>query len=396
MKFTKQNIKDLNIRKSRYIVMDDSTPNFGIKVYPSGKKAFIIKVKSGSKTKEYTISDCSVDSAAEARKKSAEVIKKYHKGIDVKAQEKQEQVQNKTLESCVEDYLKRKNPKASTQADIKKYKAAWTKWLKKPIKDITQAMVLRSYDKRVKESFHAARLEAAYLRTIWNFFKKELKLGESPTVILNEDRKGWSKKTTKKRRLNVETASEWFAALDNINERDRSMFLVAYYSGMRAGEIMGLTWKSLSFKNRSLHLDDTKNGEPLDIPLNSQTIKVLEAIKESEFKHMVFVFPAVDRKGNVSAMKYYSKSLTKLKAVGVMWSVHDARRGFISAGGLTGSNSYMVRQLVNHAGEESTHDGYHDYDIVDLRPTSQKIGDYLENQLTTDNVVQLHPEKEVG
>jgi len=72
-----------------------------------------------------------------------------------------------------------------------------------------------------------------------------------------------------------------------------------------------------------------------------------------------------------------------------MWSPHDARRGFVSAGGLTGCNSYMVRQLVNHISEESAHDGYHDYDIVDLRPTTQTIGDYLEKQLHADNVIEF-------
>jgi len=143
---------------------------------------------------------------------------------------------------------------------------------------------------------------------------------------------------------------------------------------------MGLEWKNINFKNNSLYIPTTKNGTPLDIPLNSYAIDVLAEVKNHEGKHKKFVFPQYDKKSAASPMKYYSKSLTKLKKQGVLWSPHDSRRGYINAGGVTGCNSYMIKQLVNHASEESAHDGYNHYTIGELRPATQTIGDYLEAQ----------------
>lgn len=172
--------------------------------------------------------------------------------------------------------------------------------------------------------------------------------------------------------------------------RDETLFKLIYFTGLRAGEAMQLKWDNINFKNNSLHLSDTKNGNPLDIPLNSYAVELLQSIKEGEYKHKKYIFPSVDKKDNVVSMKYYSKSLSNLKKQGVMWSSHDSRRGFINAGGVSGCNSYMIKQLVNHSdnGQEA-HAGYNHYTIGELRPTTETIGDYLFNQLHSTNVVEF-------
>lgn len=389
MKFTKKNIAVLEPKGSKeYFVPDDAMENFGIFVYPSSLKKFGVKVRFGTSKKQKTIQDEWTDiSIPDARVIAADYIKQYKKGIDVTKEEKKKVLKNKTLNDCIDEYLP--TTKVTTQKDINKCKKAWRTWLNKPIRNITQDMILKAYDKRVKVSFHGARLEAAYLRSIWNHFKKALGLGESPTIILNEDRKGWSKKTTSHRRLDIETAIEWYSAIQILPVRDKNLFQLIYFTGLRAGEAMNLEWSSINFKNNTLHISDTKNGEPLNIPLNTQAIDVLLSIRDGEYKHKRYIFPQVSNKGDVSSMKYYSKSLTKLKEQGVMWSPHDSRRGFINAGGVTGCNSYMIKHLVNHISEESAHDGYNRYTIGELRPTTQTIGDYLENQLHPSNVVEF-------
>lgn len=382
MKFIKKNIDALEPRDSKYYVMDDALEDFGIKVYPSGKKSFIVRLRFGSSKKEKVIKDITLTSISDARRTAGEYIDQYKKGVDVTKEEKKKVVKNKSLKKCIEDYLK--TVKTGTHKSVNEAKLIWDD---KPLRNISSLMVLKLYDERVKISFHGARQEAAYLRAIWNQNKKELNLDDSPTLILNEDRKGWNKKTTKHRRLDHETAIEWSKAIETVSTRDKSMFKLVYFTGLRAGEAMSLEWDNINFKNTSLHIPDTKNGKPLDIPLNSQAIAVLESIKSGKYKHKKYIFPQVDQKGKVTAMKYYSKSLAKLKKQGVNWSPHDSRRGFINAGGVTGCNSYMVKQLVNHTDSTEAHDGYHYYTLGELRPATQTIGDHLNNQLSSSNVV---------
>jgi integrase len=381
MKLTKSSINNLPIKDSKYYIMDGGLDNFGIKVYPSGKKTYIVRVRFKTSKKEYAIGDVANKTIGQAKDEARDIIKQYKNGVDVKAEEKKNQLKDKTLGQCIEDYLT--TVKKGSQSSIIKAKKIWDKegWLKKPLRKITQLMVLRLYDKRVIKSFHGARQEAAYLRSIWNLNKKDLNLIETPTLILNEERKGWSKKTVKTRRLDFETASKFYNALDTLPYRDRNLFLLSYFTGMRAEEMMQLEWSNIDLNNKSLHIPDSKTGQPLDIPLNTHAIDILLSILNGEFKHKRYIFTQVNKAGNVEPMKYYSKSLTKLKNQGVLWSPHDSRRGFITCADVIGISHYMAKQLTNHVIDQDIHGGYIHYTIAEMRQASQRIADELYKQL---------------
>lgn len=385
MKFSKPNIDKLEPKKSKYLMMDDALEFFGVMVYPSGKKTFIVRIRQQGKQKLYTLPAFPATSINQARKLAAPIIEKFQQGVDIKKLEASERTKNMTLRTCIDGYLPTVKP--TTQKDINKCLIyGWVNWLDKPIKSITERTLLTRYDQRAKESKNRARLEMAYLRSIWNHHKKALKLPESPTTVLNEERKGWAKTNTRTRRLDFETASKWYAALNAINPRDRSLFLLIYYTGLRSIDAKALRWTNIDLDNQSLHLPDTKNGLPLNIPLSSQAMRVLNDTTKS----CEFVFSQVSRSGEIGAMTSYSKSTVKIKEQGVEFSPHDARRGYIVAGGVLGLNSYMIKQLVNHKDNSDVHAAYQVYTVAELRSTAQQISNHLESHLYAGaNVVEF-------
>jgi len=50
---------------------------------------------------------------------------------------------------------------------------------------------------------------------------------------------------------------------------------VALYTGMRAGEIKGLTRRQVNLDNRTVHLTETKNGSSRTVPLTREAVAVL-------------------------------------------------------------------------------------------------------------------------
>lgn len=58
----------------------------------------------------------------------------------------------------------------------------------------------------------------------------------------------------------------------------RPVILMAYYAGMRRGEILGLTWKQVDLAGRMIRLgaEDTKEGRKKRVPLREEVIAVLE------------------------------------------------------------------------------------------------------------------------
>ena len=59
------------------------------------------------------------------------------------------------------------------------------------------------------------------------------------------------------------------------------IMLIAIETGLRRGEIMGLTWDAIDLKARTAHIPQTKTGKPRTIPLTDAALAVLASIPRS-------------------------------------------------------------------------------------------------------------------
>jgi len=67
----------------------------------------------------------------------------------------------------------------------------------------------------------------------------------------------------------------------------KPVLLTAYYTGMRRGEILNLTWDRLDLKNGVIRLkpEDTKTSEGRSIPLHPVLTNMLQTVKVRFLKH---------------------------------------------------------------------------------------------------------------
>lgn len=56
----------------------------------------------------------------------------------------------------------------------------------------------------------------------------------------------------------------------------------AIQTGMRRGEVMGLSWSDVDITNRKVYLHKTKNGESRQVPLTLRAIEVLKALPKTD------------------------------------------------------------------------------------------------------------------
>jgi integrase len=90
------------------------------------------------------------------------------------------------------------------------------------------------------------------------------------------------------KRVNLQLESLLLSSCDQLSlSLLRSIIEFAIQTGMRRGEIMGLTWADIDLPNRKAYLHHTKNGEPRQVPLTRQAMAVLTALSRDEEK----VFP---------------------------------------------------------------------------------------------------------
>jgi integrase len=60
--------------------------------------------------------------------------------------------------------------------------------------------------------------------------------------------------------------------------RVHAAFLLSIETGMRAGEMAGLTWDCIDIDCRVAHLPRTKNGRARDVPLSLEAVRILQAL----------------------------------------------------------------------------------------------------------------------
>jgi len=65
---------------------------------------------------------------------------------------------------------------------------------------------------------------------------------------------------------------------DNKTRRVGLAFLLALETGMRAGEILSLTWHNIHLADQYIHLPATKNGDSRDVPISRRAVEILRTL----------------------------------------------------------------------------------------------------------------------
>jgi len=81
-KLTQRFIEALRADGGDEIVFDETVPGFGVRVYRSGRKSYVIQYRSQKRTRRYTIGNCNVLTTLQAREEARSLLAGVRKGKD--------------------------------------------------------------------------------------------------------------------------------------------------------------------------------------------------------------------------------------------------------------------------------------------------------------------------
>ena len=87
------------------VIWDRALTGFGVRVYPSGAKVYVVQTRGPAGTKRITVGRHGVIGAAEARRRAALIIARVHAGEDL-APQKAQKPAGPTLAALAERYLR--------------------------------------------------------------------------------------------------------------------------------------------------------------------------------------------------------------------------------------------------------------------------------------------------
>ena len=153
----------------------------------------------------------------------------------------------------------------------------------------------------------------------------------------------------------------------------RDIITTGYYTGMRRGEILNLTWDKVDLKNRFINLDadDTKDKEKRSIPICEELHNTLKSIIRTTYDNHVFMFrgkPVNDiRTGLVKACNKAGIIYGRFKKDGFIF--HDLRHTFNTNMRKAGVQESVIMAITGH----STREMFDRYNTVDKEDTQEAI-----------------------
>jgi integrase len=127
----------------------------------------------------------------------------------------------------------------------------------------------------------------------------------------------------------------------------RTAIIVALNTGMRHGEILGLSWDQIDFKRMTLTVEKTKSGRPRTIPLNPPLLRELERLR-SQDGHGPYVFTNPDTGRPLRSLKTSFKAACRRAGI-LALRFHDLRHTFGSRLVEKGVDIETVRSLLGHS-----------------------------------------------
>lgn len=201
--------------------------------------------------------------------------------MDAGAWRPRSEAETTTLAEALERYAREETPRKKGEAqEMKRVRA----WMRHPLAKVAMANIRGVDLARYRDERRAAgaadatiRLELMLLSAVFEIARKDWGMNvANPVRTISLP----APSRRRERRLEEGEEERILDALDGVMPRmpARALAIVAIETGMRQGELLGLTWDDIDFRRRVAHLGDTKSGDPRDVPLSSRAIEALQSI----------------------------------------------------------------------------------------------------------------------
>ena len=369
-------------KKNQELFWDTELVGFGLRVTGTSK-TYIVEKRVNRRTVRARIGRHNQIPTDKARKMAQKLIYEMTDGKDVNARKKAIQGESITLKQAFDEFLEKRDLKERTVWDYQRaMNISFKIWKRKRIIDVTREMVSRHYTKLGDQIGKAqANQSMRFLRSLINFAAGQYENGDgkplikdNPVSIITQT-KTWYRVERRQTIIKNHDLASWFEAVDLLNsDLVKDYLKVLLFTGLRRQEAMKLRWDQVDLKAKTLTIIDTKNRNPLTLPLGPFILKLLKDRKQ-DATDSPFVFPGTGKTGHLVESKYQTAQVTKES--GIKFCLHDLRRVFINTAESLDISSYAVKQLVNHSIGGDVTAGYMVSDPERLRKPMERIETHL-------------------
>jgi integrase len=349
MKLTQATVAALTSERDM-VFWDDQQPCFGVRVRPTGAKAYVVQFRVDGRSQKHTLGSTDKLVADQARIAAKKVLGAAALGTDPGAEKKAARASAQlTFGSLIPRYLDAKAGElrpGTLKAVTRHLLHHWRGLHSRPVHTIERRDIAAVRGRIATErGATAANRAKTSISSFFSWCMSEGLVDTNPSIGVRVI----GGETARDRVLSdAEICSIWVACGDNDFGRIVRLLLL---TGQRRSEIGDLLWREVDLENRKLTIAGarTKNGRPSIVPLSNLAISILEPLK-SEGRHRVF------GRDGASSVAWQNPKLALDARVERMtgarlepWKLHDLRRSAATILAKLATPPHVVERLLNHA-----------------------------------------------
>ena len=358
LRLSTQTVGQLPVAEREAIFWDRDLPGFGVRVYPSGTRAFVVQSRGEGRSRRHTIGRHGAITADEARERAARIIARI-KSWDDPAPPDRARV---TVAELAERYLEEHvviRCKPGTQV---LYRAAVRQYIvpalgETPVPSVRREQVAALHH-ALRETPYAANRAVHLLARILDVAEDE---GLRPRGAGNPCR---SIEKFRERPHNRFLSEEELRRLGRVLEAAAgggggaspaavAAIRLLVLTGCRRSEILGLRWEHVDLEAGELRLRDSKTG-PRVVPLPAAAVSVLAALPRVPGNP--WVIPGSKPGGHLSNLNDHWLRIRARAGLDDV-RLHDLRHSFASRALALGESLPTIGRLLGHGQVATTSPG---------------------------------------
>jgi integrase len=336
----------------RQVIWDDDLSGFGLRVYPTGKKAFVLSYRHNGRKRMITIGQYGALTLKEAEKEAKKYLVDVIQGDDPLAEREKERAGNTVKQLCAAYVDRHAVKKKSAHADIRRINVhllpAWGALKASAIKRSDIAALHAKIGKNNGE--YEANRVLALLSKLFELAEKWGFVDEGhPNPARGAEK---FKETARDRYVTHEELPKLIEAIQNEqNESAKQAIWLYLLTGLRKEELLNARWDNIDQARNEIKIEDTKNGKAHYLPLSAAARAMLDSIPKVEGNPYIII-----GKNPGSHLVNVDKPWQRVrKAAGIEdVRIHDLRRTVGSWLAQAGNDLHLIGRVLNHTNVSTT------------------------------------------
>ena len=353
---SRRTVEALPVGEREVVFWDHELSGFGVRVYPSGTKVYLVQTRSGGKSRRVTIGRHGVLSAEQARRKAAQVIASIKSGGELDRPQSWPDA-GPTIAEVADRYLKEHVAVRCKPSTARACRYTLDRYLlpvfgARPLGTIGREEVAALQYRLHKTPIMSNRVIDMLSRLFntaeaWGIAPE----GGNPCRFVQK-----YKERSCERFLSEEEFCRLGRVLGEVEAEGRvsanavAAIRLLMLTGCRRGEIVTLRWEDVDLEAGELRLRDAKTGAR-QVALAPAAVRVLSAIpRRADTPWVIAGRKPGTRLGNLNASWLVVRARADLGDV----RLHDLRHSFASRALALGESLSMIGKLLGHRKVQTT------------------------------------------